>query len=133
MRCPATTSSRRRRRARISRATTACGTRCARAATRWPRCIAIRAAADLGPRRNTAMRRRCSGWLTTTSRRARGNVTRVGRAGGAYKDWYGVVYPAKKARGFSDLAFLAEYFDALEINVSFYRPLTAKTAESWLE
>jgi uncharacterized protein YecE (DUF72 family) len=60
-------------------------------------------------------------------------VTRIGPAGWAYKDWRGIVYPAKKPRGFSELSFLAEYFDALEINVSFYRPLTAKTAESWLE
>lgn len=60
-------------------------------------------------------------------------MTRIGSAGWAYKDWYGVVYPAPKPRGFHELTFLANYFDALEINVSFYRPLTAKTASNWLE
>jgi uncharacterized protein YecE (DUF72 family) len=43
------------------------------------------------------------------------------------------VYPAKKPRGFSELTYLAHYFDTIEINVSFYRPLTAKTAAAWLE
>jgi uncharacterized protein YecE (DUF72 family) len=60
-------------------------------------------------------------------------VTRIGPAGWAYKDWRGIVYPAKKSRGFSELSFLARYFDTLEINVSFYRPLTAKTAADWLD
>jgi len=60
-------------------------------------------------------------------------MTRIGPAGWAYKDWHGIVYPAPKPRGFHELTFLANYFDALEINVSFYRPLTAKTASNWLE
>jgi uncharacterized protein YecE (DUF72 family) len=60
-------------------------------------------------------------------------VTRIGPAGWAYKDWRGIVYPAKKPRGFSELSFLACYFDTLEINVSFYRPLSARTAADWLD
>jgi uncharacterized protein YecE (DUF72 family) len=60
-------------------------------------------------------------------------VTRIGLAGWAYKDWWGIVYPAKKPRGFSELAFLAEFFDTIEINVTFYRPLAPKTAAQWLE
>jgi uncharacterized protein YecE (DUF72 family) len=60
-------------------------------------------------------------------------VTRIGPAGWSYKDWYGIVYPARKKRDFDELAFLARYFDALEINVTFYRPLTPKTTLSWLE
>lgn len=59
-------------------------------------------------------------------------MIRVGTAGWAYKDWSGIVYPPKKPRGFHELTFLAQYFDAVEINVSFYRPLTPKMAESWL-
>lgn len=59
-------------------------------------------------------------------------MTRIGPAGWAYKDWWGIVYPAKRPRGFHELTFLATYFDALEINVSFYRPLTPKTAVTWL-
>jgi uncharacterized protein YecE (DUF72 family) len=60
-------------------------------------------------------------------------MTRIGPAGWAYKDWRGIVYPSPKPHGFHELTFLANYFDTLEINVSFYRPLTAKTASDWLE
>jgi uncharacterized protein YecE (DUF72 family) len=60
-------------------------------------------------------------------------VTRFGPAGWSYKDWYGIVYPARKKRDFHELSFLARYFDAIEINVTFYRPLTSKTALSWLD
>jgi uncharacterized protein YecE (DUF72 family) len=59
-------------------------------------------------------------------------LTRVGPAGWAYKDWYGIVYPAKKPRGFHEATFLAHYFDTIEINVSFYRPFSAKSAEGWV-
>jgi uncharacterized protein YecE (DUF72 family) len=60
-------------------------------------------------------------------------LTRIGPAGWAYKDWWGIVYPEPKPRGFQELTFLSQYFDTIEINVTFYRPLTAKTAEGWLE
>lgn len=60
-------------------------------------------------------------------------MIRIGPAGWAYKDWWGIVYPAKRPPGFQELAFLASYFDVLEINVSFYRPLTPKMAAAWLE
>lgn len=60
-------------------------------------------------------------------------MTRIGPAGWSYKDWQGVVYPSKKPRGFHELSFLAQYFDMIEINVTFYRPLSPKTAAAWLE
>ncbi len=60
-------------------------------------------------------------------------MIRIGPAGWAYKDWSGIVYPAKKPPGFHELTFLSGYFDALEINVSFYRPLTPKMAANWLD
>jgi uncharacterized protein YecE (DUF72 family) len=60
-------------------------------------------------------------------------VTRIGLAGWVYKDWAGIVYPRPKPRGFQVLSFLANYFDVLEINTSFYGPITAKTSSSWLE
>ncbi len=59
-------------------------------------------------------------------------MTRIGPAGWAYKDWWGVVYPAKKPRGFSELEYLAQYFDTVEVNVTFYRPIPASTAVNWL-
>jgi uncharacterized protein YecE (DUF72 family) len=42
------------------------------------------------------------------------------------------VYPAQKPRGFHEASYLAKYFDTIEINVSFYRPIPAKTAHAWL-
>jgi uncharacterized protein YecE (DUF72 family) len=60
-------------------------------------------------------------------------VTRVGPAGWAYKDWNGIVYPAKRPRGFHEATYLADFFDTIEINVSFYRPISAKNAESWVK
>ena len=60
-------------------------------------------------------------------------MTRIGPAGWSYKDWWGIVYPLPKPRGFNELSFLARYFDTIEINVTFYRPLSAKTAAAWAE
>jgi len=60
-------------------------------------------------------------------------LTRIGPAGWSYKDWWGIVYPLPKPRGFNELSFLAKYFDTIEINVTFYRPLAAKTAAAWAE
>jgi uncharacterized protein YecE (DUF72 family) len=43
------------------------------------------------------------------------------------------VYPAQKPHGFHEASYLAKYFDTIEINVSFYRPILAKTAIAWLK
>jgi uncharacterized protein YecE (DUF72 family) len=56
---------------------------------------------------------------------------RVGPAGWNYKDWEGVVYPAGGGRTFDPLAFLADYFDTIEINSSFYAPPRSSDAASW--
>ena len=58
-------------------------------------------------------------------------VIRVGVAGWDYEDWRGAVYPEPAPRGFDALAFLAGYFDAIEVNSTFYRPQTARVARSW--
>jgi len=57
----------------------------------------------------------------------------VGVAGWSYDDWSGIVYPTKRPRGFHEAAFLSQYFDAIEINTSFYSPLRADLASHWLE
>lgn len=59
------------------------------------------------------------------------NKIRVGPAGWSYKDWEGIVYPRKPVAKFDPLAYLARFFDTIEINSSFYRPFTASTAKSW--
>lgn len=57
---------------------------------------------------------------------------RVGPAGWDYPDWRGIVYPnAKKSKTFDELAYLARFFDTIEINSTFYRPGDPKAATSW--
>ena len=57
---------------------------------------------------------------------------RVGPAGWSYEDWAGIVYPAARPRGFHEATYLADYFDTIELNVTFYRPATPEMARSWL-
>jgi uncharacterized protein YecE (DUF72 family) len=57
---------------------------------------------------------------------------RVGPAGWSYKDWAGQVYPKPRPRGFDPLSYLAQYFDAIEINSTFYRIPEAKTTQRWV-
>lgn len=56
---------------------------------------------------------------------------RIGPAGWSYKDWKGIVYPPSPGSDFDPLAYLAQFFDTIEINSSFYRPPAEKTAKSW--
>lgn len=58
---------------------------------------------------------------------------RVGPAGWSYADWAGIVYPARKPRGFHEAAYLADFFDTIEINTSFYQPLKPSFADQWME
>lgn len=60
-------------------------------------------------------------------------MIRIGPAGWAYKDWEGIVYPKEKPKGFQPLEFLAEYFDTVEINSSFYGPPRATSAKKWAD
>lgn len=43
-----------------------------------------------------------------------------------------MVYPRPKPRGFDPLAYLTTYFDALEINSTFYRPQPKKVVRAWV-
>jgi uncharacterized protein YecE (DUF72 family) len=56
---------------------------------------------------------------------------RIGPAGWYYPDWEGQVYPKPKPRGFDPLAYLAQYFDTIEINSTFYRIPAATMTRSW--
>jgi uncharacterized protein YecE (DUF72 family) len=58
-------------------------------------------------------------------------MMRVGVAGWDYPDWAGVVYPSHPPRGFDRLAFLAQYFDLIEVNVTFYRHVEPDTVRAW--
>jgi uncharacterized protein YecE (DUF72 family) len=56
---------------------------------------------------------------------------RIGPAGWSYKDWEGVVYPSAPGARFDQLAYLARYFDTIEVNSSFYRIPPPTHATSW--
>jgi uncharacterized protein YecE (DUF72 family) len=58
---------------------------------------------------------------------------RIGPAGWSYPDWNGYVYPKRKPKGFHEATFLAEFFDTIEINTSFYNPVKAEHAKQWIE
>jgi len=57
----------------------------------------------------------------------------VGPAGWSYPDWNGIVYPAHRPPGFHEASYLAQYFDTIEINTSFYQPLRPGMAAQWIE
>jgi uncharacterized protein YecE (DUF72 family) len=56
---------------------------------------------------------------------------RIGVAGWAYKDWQGIVYPESLKRARHPVEFLAQYFDLIEINTSFYGNLKPEVAKLW--
>jgi uncharacterized protein YecE (DUF72 family) len=60
-------------------------------------------------------------------------IIRVGPAGWSYPDWAGYVYPSRRSKGFHEASYLAEFFDTIEINTSFYQPLRPDHATRWLD
>jgi uncharacterized protein YecE (DUF72 family) len=57
----------------------------------------------------------------------------VGPAGWSYSDWSGIVYPSRRPHGFHEATYLADFFDTIEINASFYNPLRPDFAAQWLD
>ncbi len=57
---------------------------------------------------------------------------RIGPAGWAYADWSGYVYPSRRPRNFHELSYLAQFFDTVEINTSFYAPIRPEHAALWI-
>lgn len=55
----------------------------------------------------------------------------IGPAGWSYPDWRGMVYPSKRSSDFSELAYLSQYFNTVEINVTFYRIPPKSYVEKW--
>jgi uncharacterized protein YecE (DUF72 family) len=54
-----------------------------------------------------------------------------GPAGWSYADWRGTVYPEPPPPRFDPLAFLADQFDFVEVNTSFYRVPGARMTQGW--
>jgi uncharacterized protein YecE (DUF72 family) len=58
---------------------------------------------------------------------------RIGTAGWSYKDWDGVFYPPGMQRGKRHaLEFLAQCFDVVEINTSFYGHIKPELVKLWV-
>jgi uncharacterized protein YecE (DUF72 family) len=61
----------------------------------------------------------------------------VGTSGWSYPSgrgtWNGIFYPARRPRGFDELAYYAEHFDTVEVNSSFYRMPEAPQTARWIE
>src|SRR5260370_19527894 len=64
---------------------------------------------------------------------ASSSVLHIGPAGWSYPDWAGYVYPSRRAKGFHEATYLAEFFDTIEINTSFYQPLNPEHAAQWID
>jgi uncharacterized protein YecE (DUF72 family) len=58
---------------------------------------------------------------------------RIGPAGWSYTDWEGIVYPSPRPRDFHEPTYLAQFFDTIEINTSFYQPIRPTLAEQWID
>jgi len=57
----------------------------------------------------------------------------VGTAGWSYPDWKGQVYPKLQPRGFDPLRYLAQSFDAVEVNSTFYRIPDPTMTRRWVQ
>jgi uncharacterized protein YecE (DUF72 family) len=57
----------------------------------------------------------------------------IGPAGWSYPDWSGFVYPSRRSKNFHEATFLAQFFDTIEINTSFYQPIHPDHAADWIE
>jgi uncharacterized protein YecE (DUF72 family) len=54
-----------------------------------------------------------------------------GPSGWSYLDWNGVVYAKLKSRSAHALEDVSRYFDAVEINTTFYQPIRPEIASLW--
>ena len=59
-------------------------------------------------------------------------MIRVGPAGWSYDDWNGIVYPSNPSSRFDRLAWIADYFETVEVNTSFYHIPDPQIARSWV-
>ncbi len=60
-------------------------------------------------------------------------VVRIGPAGWSYADWKGIVYPPGGLGNMHPLTWLAQWFDTVEVNATFYHPAQRAHSLRWLE
>jgi uncharacterized protein YecE (DUF72 family) len=58
---------------------------------------------------------------------------RIGTAGWSYKDWQGIVYPQQMKRTEHPVEYLAQFFDLIEINSSFYGHIKPEAGKLWAQ
>jgi uncharacterized protein YecE (DUF72 family) len=62
---------------------------------------------------------------------------RIGTSGWNYPSgrgtWNGVFYPARRPRGFDELAYYAEHFDTVEVNSTFYGQPKEPVTRAWVD
>lgn len=56
-----------------------------------------------------------------------------GPSGWSYAHWNNLVYPQSKSRSFHSLEFLSQYFDAIEINTTFYQSIRPEIGRLWVQ
>lgn len=56
---------------------------------------------------------------------------RIGTAGWSYKDWDGIVYPDQLKKQRHPVEYLAQFFDLIEINTSFYGHIRPEWGKLW--
>lgn len=66
-----------------------------------------------------------------------GSAIRIGTSGWNYPSgrgtWNGVFYPARRPRGFDELAYYAEHFDTVEVNSTFYGEPKESVTREWVK
>ncbi len=57
----------------------------------------------------------------------------IGPTGWHHEDWQGLFYPEKRPLGFQELAWLADWFNLVEVSTSWYHPQSVHASRSWLK
>ena len=60
-------------------------------------------------------------------------VVRIGPAGWSYPDWKDIVYPPGMSKNSHPLTYLAQFFDTVEVNSTFYGPPNWRNCASWVQ
>jgi uncharacterized protein YecE (DUF72 family) len=58
---------------------------------------------------------------------------RFGPAGWSYADWQGVLHPHPRPRSYQPVRTLADLFDTIEVNVTFYRDVSWRQLVQWVD
>jgi uncharacterized protein YecE (DUF72 family) len=57
----------------------------------------------------------------------------IGVTGWSYPDWNNLIYPARRPKNFSELAFISQWFNVVEINTTYYHPQSTGASKEWLK